>query len=79
MRTLNMPDVEGYVFATPCRREKTVAWGSGRLTFPGGRLRVVDRWGNETFIVDGGTGDADGVQNGIVTLQLSAEPVFVQQ
>jgi len=78
-RTLNVPNVEGYVFATPCGREKTVAWGSGRLTFPAGRLRVVDRWGNETFIVDGGAGDADGTQNGIVTLQLSAEPIFVQQ
>jgi hypothetical protein len=78
-RTLNVPNVEGYVFATPCGHEKTVAWGSGRLTFPGGRLRVVDRWGNETFIADGGAGDADGAQNGIVTLQLSADPVFAQQ
>ena len=78
-RTLNVPNVEGYVFATPCGHEKTVAWGSGRLTFPGGRLRVVDRWGNKTFIADGGAGDADGAQNGIVTLQLSADPVFAQQ
>ena len=64
--------MEGYVFQTPCREEKTVAWGSGRLTFA-----PADREGNETTIVDGGTGDADGAQNGAVELQLSADPVFI--
>jgi hypothetical protein len=76
-RTLDVPD-EGYVFQNSGQQEKTVAWGSGRLTFaPAGQLRVVDREGNETFVVDGGAGDADGTQNGAVELQLSADPVFV--
>jgi hypothetical protein len=76
--TLDAEDVEGYVFGNPCQQEKTVAWGSGTLIFaPAGQLRVVDREGDVTFIVDGGTGDADGEQNGAVELQLSADPVFV--
>jgi hypothetical protein len=76
--TLDAEDVEGYVFGNPCQQEKAVAWGSGTLTFaPAGQLRVVDREGNVTFIVDGGSGDADGVENGAVELQLSADPVFV--
>jgi len=76
-RTLDAPSVEGYVFAGPCGQEKTVAWGSGTLTFaPATRLRIVDREGNVTFVVDDGAGDADGAQNGAVELQLSADPVF---
>jgi hypothetical protein len=76
-RTLDVPDVEGYVFQSPGQPEKTVAWGSGTLTFaPASQLRIVDREGDETFIEDGGTGDIDGIQNGAVELQLTAEPVF---
>ena len=76
-RTLDVAGVEGYVFQNPCGREKTVVWGSGTLIFaPAGQLRVVDRAGSVTIIVDGGAGDVDGVQNGAVELQLSAEPVF---
>ena len=77
-RTLDVAGVEGYVFQNPCGREKTVAWGSGTLTLaPADQLRVVDREGNVTTIVDGGAGDVDGVQNEAVELQLSADPVFV--
>ena len=78
VRALDVPDVEGYVFQAPDQPEKTVAWGSGALTFAlASRLRVVDRQGNETFILDGGAGDADGAQNGAVELQLTADPVFI--
>jgi hypothetical protein len=71
--------VEAYVFRTPCGAETTVAWGSETLPFaPASQLRVVDREGNEMVVTDGGVGDVDGVQNGSVTLQLSADPVFVQ-
>ena len=78
VRTLNVPDVEGYVFQDLSLQEKTVAWGSGTLTFvPAGQLRVVDREGSVVSVVDGGEGDVDGVENGTVELQLSSEPVFV--
>lgn len=77
-RTLDVPNVEGYVFEDPSLHEKTVAWGSGTLSFtPADQLRVVDRQGTETFVEDGGPGDVDGSLNGAVELQLSADPVFV--
>ena len=65
---------EAYVFATPCGREKTVAWGSGTLIFPAGEVRVVDREGGETVVADGD----DGAVDGVVTLALSEDPVFVE-
>jgi hypothetical protein len=77
-RTLDVTGVEGYVFANPCGREKTVAWGSGTPTFaPADQLRVVDREGNVSFITDGGAGDADGTTDNTIRLQLTADPVFV--
>jgi hypothetical protein len=76
-RTLSVPAVEGYVFASPCGQEKTVAWGSGTLTFEAVQLRVVDRQGDVTFVVDGGAGDVDGATNSAIRLQLTADPVFV--
>ena len=78
VRTLDVPGVEGYVFQDSSHLEKTVAWGSGTVTFaPAQRVRVVDRDGNETFIQDGGAGDRDGTQNGAVQVQQSDDPVFV--
>lgn len=70
-------DVEAYIFKDDFHEEKTVAWGSKLLPFQADELRVVDRDGNETFIMDGGDGDEDGELNGSVKLQLSDEPVFV--
>ncbi|MFC2036385.1 hypothetical protein ACFLYD_00225 [Chloroflexota bacterium] len=78
--TLDVPDVEGYVFHKAHGQEQTVAWGSGRLTFaPVGLLRVVDLAGTVIFVHDGGAGDVDGSQNGNVTLQMTADPVFVSR
>jgi hypothetical protein len=78
--TLDVPGGEGYLLRNPCGREKTVAWGSGTLSFtPAVRLRVVDREGNVNIIQDGGAGDMDGIANGAVSLGLSAEPVFVNR
>jgi hypothetical protein len=77
--TLDIPDVEGYAFISPSEPEKIVAWGSGILTFASAsQLRVVDHLGDLTWIVDGGTGDVDGLINNTVQLQLSIDPVFVQ-
>jgi O-glycosyl hydrolase len=80
--SLAVPDVEGYVFKTPQEKKRTVAWANGDplepayLAFPGTtELDVADRWGNHTYIQDGSAADADGVQNGSVTLQLPGVPV----
>jgi hypothetical protein len=76
--TLDALDVEGYVFRDDRGQEKTVAWGSGRVTFaPASLLRIVDRGGNVTVVEDGSAGDMDGSQNGEVVLQMVADPVFV--
>jgi hypothetical protein len=79
-RTLDIADVEGYVFRNADQEEKTVAWGSGTLSLaPANRLRVVDRLGNISYVDDGGPGDVDGMQNGTVVLQLTEDPVFVSR
>ncbi|MFC2036386.1 hypothetical protein ACFLYD_00230 [Chloroflexota bacterium] len=78
--TLEVPDVEGYVFRDDHGQEKTVAWGSGRVTFaPASLLRIVDREGNVTIVEDGGERDADRTQNGAVQLQITADPIFVSR
>ena len=77
-RTLDVPDVEGYVFEDASQQQKTVAWGSGTLSFAQAeQLRIVDRDGNETYVEDGGPRDEDGIQNQAVELQLSTEPLFM--
>jgi hypothetical protein len=76
--TLEIGEGEAYVFADACGREKTVAWGSGTLALgEAQRARIVDRWGIESFVADGGSGDVDGAQNGSIALALSLEPVYV--
>jgi hypothetical protein len=78
VRSPEIEDGEAYTFADLCGREKTVAWGSGVLTVRGvGPARVIDRWGNELFVQDGGSNDEDGVLNGSISLQLDLEPAFV--
>ena len=79
-RTLDISNVEGYVFVNNSGNEKVVAWGSGSLTFtPASQLRIVDRDGNVIIIQDGGSGDRDGVQKGSIRIQLpiNNEPVFI--
>jgi hypothetical protein len=80
--TLNVPNVEGYVFGNERGEEKTVAWANGQagmavpLTIPAAsQVRVVDRAGTVRFVQDGGAGDLDGAANGSVTVQLPAPPV----
>jgi len=43
-----------------------------------GRLSVVDEYGVETVIEDGGAGDRDGVVNGAITIQVTQAPVYVK-
>jgi hypothetical protein len=78
VRTLNVSSGEGYLFENAANEERTVAWGSGTLTFaPATQVRVVDREGNTSTVHDGGAGDRDGSQNNAIALQLSDDPVFV--
>jgi hypothetical protein len=71
-------DGEAYSFRDACGRKKTVAWGSGSLALaPAQRARIVDRWGTESYALDGGDLDTDGAANGSITLALSPEPLFV--
>jgi hypothetical protein len=87
-QALDAPDVEGYVFHDVAHREKTVAWNkadpdsgaTAPLHFaPASRLRIVDILGNVTFVIDGGAGDGDGIVNGVVQIQVTADPVFVSK
>jgi hypothetical protein len=79
-QTLEVENVEAYVFQSEFGQEKVVAWGSNALLFnPANQLRVVDRNGDETWVLDGGPGDLDGIQNGRIRFQIISEPVFIQQ
>jgi hypothetical protein len=78
INSLPATDGEAYLFGNGCGQQRIVAWGTGNLTLtPAARLKEVDRQGTATVITDGGAGDADGVVNGSIRLQLSADPIFV--
>jgi hypothetical protein len=83
-RSIEAPGAEAYLFSNVFDEEKTVAWWNqpwpprGSLVFaPARQLRVVNRWGDVSIILDGGPGDLDMEINSAVELGLSAEPVFV--
>jgi hypothetical protein len=76
---LSSPNMEIFIFRDSLSREKTVAWGSGTLTFSSSALRIVERSGNSTLVVDGGTGDLDGLQNGSIAVQVTSNPIFIQE
>jgi hypothetical protein len=76
-QTLDVSNVEAYVFLSGGGQQKIVAWGSGKLTLIANELHIVDRDGIETLILDGGPEDEDGSQNGSVKYQTTEEPVFI--
>jgi hypothetical protein len=79
LATVNITNVEGYVFSSLNQANKTVAWGSGIMIFtPASQLRVVDRNGNASIINDGSALDQDRRVNGSIRLQMSIEPIFIQ-
>jgi hypothetical protein len=79
LSTVNATDVEGYVFSSSTQSNKTVAWGTGWLTFPTAhQLRIVDRHGNVGTVFDGSVADQDHSVNGSIQLQMTIEPVFIQ-
>jgi Cellulase (glycosyl hydrolase family 5) len=79
LTTLNITNGEGYVFSSSTQANKTVAWGSGMLTFtPASQLRTVDRYGNVGTVYDGSTSDQDHSVNRSIRLQMTIEPIFFQ-
>ena len=79
VQTLEVENVEAYVFQSASGQDKVVAWGDNSLLFnPASQLRVVDRDGNEIWVLDGGPGDLDGIQNDMISFQILSEPVFIQ-
>jgi len=73
--------LEGYEFDVPSSGVKTVLWSTDEVTrtvsFVASLLRVVDKYGPESEIGDGGPGDADGMVNGEVSVEINGSPVYV--
>jgi hypothetical protein len=79
LATVNATNVEGYVFSSPTQSNKTVAWGSGTITFtPASQLQIVDRSGKVGTVNDGSFSDLDHSVNGSIRLQMTDEPIFIQ-
>lgn len=81
-RTLNVANVEGYVFLVPGNREKTVLWATNSSTlvpFGGSCLRLVNRSGYDSMVQDGQAQDMDGQVNGQISLRVYQNtPVYVE-
>ncbi len=81
-RRLNVSGIEGYVFSMPGGGEKRALWSSGgtkSVSFAGSRLRIVDKYGVESFVSDGGAGDGDGAVNGQVRINVGESPIYVSE
>lgn len=77
--------IEAYEFTIPCPdRLLWVVWTNGdtrsQMDFPVTTLRVVDKFGSETIVVDGQVGDLDGIVNGKVRIWvLPGDPIYASQ
>lgn len=79
---LNVPGAEGYQFTMATGQTKAVVWGTNpiptQVSFAQSCARRVEMLGNSTQIVDGGSGDLDGIVNGQIRLQVSQDqPIYV--
>ncbi len=45
---------------------------------PGGMLRVIENFDQESFIIDGGVRDLDGVADGVVTISIGESPKYCE-
>ena len=74
--------LEGHVFCNQGGMgEKIVLWATENavpISFLGSQLRVVDKFGTELMIDDGGIGDLDGIANGLIKIEVSQSPVNVK-
>jgi hypothetical protein len=85
-RTIHEPgNIEGYAFVNSAGEEKYVLWRdeantTGNVAFnlsPAGQVKVVDYLGNESIVQDGGAGDLDGAQNGMIFVEVSEIPLYL--
>jgi hypothetical protein len=86
IRTIHEPgNIEGYAFVNSTGEEKYVLWRdeaitTGNVAFslsPAGQVKVVDYLGNESLVLDGGAGDLDGAQNGLIFVEVSEIPLYI--
>ena len=72
--------LEGYRY-TVQGQERSVLWAtdgaSHAVAFTGSQVRTVTRDGTESLITDGGSGDLDGQVNGLVTIAVGPDPLYV--
>ena len=73
---------EGYLFVRPDGQSRVVVWGTTNPTttiaFSRTCLRVVDKYGIVTEIVDGGVGDQDFAINGqVAVLVYQDQPLYI--
>jgi len=77
--------IEAYEFTLPCPdRLLWVVWTNAdtrrRMDFPVSRLRVVDKFGNETIVIDGQAEDLDGAVNGKVRIWVNpSDPIYASE
>ena len=73
-------NVEAYGFEMPDGVIKTVLWSVDErprvVGFEGSLLRVVDKYGVAMEISDGSSQDADGAQNGKVSVSVGGSPLY---
>jgi len=73
--------LEGYDFAAP-GRTTTVLWarsGAHTVSLRAAAVTIVSLEGKETAVRDGGSGDADGKADGVVTIRVTSKPVYVRR
>jgi len=61
----------------PCEGGEVTRWMEFRLEdLPSGQLRVVDKYGAERILTDGG--DDTGIEDGLVTVEVTSSPIYVE-
>lgn len=75
--------VEGYLFALADGSQKALLWSLSEreetVRCRGTTLRLVGLYGDKRAVQDGGDGDADGQQDGWVSVRVGPAPVYVSE
>ena len=81
-REVGTGKVEGYLFVLADGSQKAVLWSLNdqeeEVRCRGSALRIVGLYGDERKVQDGGAEDADGQQDGLVTVRVGPAPIYVQ-